>query len=136
MEQIGRFLRQKREAKNLSIRQLAKYTGVSPAYISQLENNYRKNPTTHVLKALFEGLGLKYDEALQQLNQLSKEEIKERKQFAEIYLTSDKRSVDKKEPIYLYELLNDPSQTIYYKEKQLTINEKRNILTILQTLFE
>jgi len=136
VEQIGRFLRQKREAKNLSIRQLAKYTGVSPAYISQLENNYRKNPTTHVLKALFEGLGLKYDEALQQLNQLSKEEIKERKQFAEIYLTSDKRSVDKKEPIYLYELLNDPSQTIYYKEKQLTINEKRNILTILQTLFE
>lgn len=58
METFGSLLRKKREEKNLSIRQLAKITGVSPAYISQLENNYRNNPTPRVLRALCAGLGI------------------------------------------------------------------------------
>ena len=36
MATIGEFIRKKREEKHISLRELAKQTGVSPAYISQL----------------------------------------------------------------------------------------------------
>src|SRR5690625_3544462 len=81
MSQIGSFIRKLRKEKNMSIRQLAKFTGVSAAYISQIENNYRKNPTPHVLRSLADGLGLNYNDFLSQINQLANTRIGEHNYF-------------------------------------------------------
>lgn len=140
MSKIGSFIRKKRQEKNISIRQLAKYTGVSPAYISQIENNYRKNPTTHILRSLSNGLGIEYDEFLLELEQLTEGEVKERKHFYEQYIVSDENS----ESYCTYEDIQDKdlynfitkSEVLKYKGRLLNEKDKDRILTMLQTLLE
>lgn len=46
------FLKTIREAKNLSLRDVEKITGISNSYISQLERDTTKNPTIPVIKKL------------------------------------------------------------------------------------
>ena len=50
-------LRQLREGKGYSVAQLAEESGVSPAYIRQIESEFRQNPTGEVLKKLASALG-------------------------------------------------------------------------------
>lgn len=61
---FSNYLKQKREDKKLSIRQLAKYSGVSPAYISQVEKGQRGTPTPDYLKKLAKGLKTPYEELM------------------------------------------------------------------------
>lgn len=140
MTNIGSFIRQKRQEKNLSVRQLASYTGVSAAYISQLENNYRKNPTAHVLRSLADGLAIDYDDFLFQLEQLTKEELKERRNFYERYIDNKTTNVtlthkDINHPIDLYDLLME-TKTLHYKGNELSEINKSKIITMLETLLE
>lgn len=129
MESFGTLLRKKREERNLSIRQLAKYSGVSPAYISQLENNYRKNPTSHVLRALCDGLGIDYDQFLLEVNQLNLQGIKERQTFYQQFAIQEISAVD------LHELLEEKRE-ILYKGRTITHEERKKIQTMLQMLLE
>jgi len=137
---IGLFIRKVREKKNISIRKLAKYSGVSPAYISQLENNYRKNPTTHVLRSLCDGLDVEYEDFLLQFNQLTKQGVKECHHFYKQY-KNDNQNTEKRNDIYdaeyedLYDLLTK-NDNVYYKNKLLSQTDKEKVLTILQTLLE
>lgn len=138
MSQIGPFIRQLRENKNMSIRQLAKHTGVSPAYISQIENNYRNNPTQHVLRSIADGLGIEYNEFILQINQLTKTGVEEQR-----YLYEQKRNsqgdVESKQlsinHIDLYEVLSE-KQVIYYKGKLLADKEREKVKVMLHTLLD
>lgn len=133
MEQLGSFLRKMREQKKLSIRQLAKFTGVSPAYISQLENNYRKNPTPHVLRSLCEGLEIDYEQFLIEFKQLSKTDIKERKALYAEY--KEQSAVQETSQVDLYDLLQE-NEEIIYRGKTLSENERKKIKTMLHMLLE
>lgn len=138
MGQIGAFIRKLREDKNMSIRQLAKYTGVSPAYISQIENNYRKNPTQHVLRSLANGLGIEYDEFILQISQLAKIEVGEQEFFYEQQKESQFNAEYKQLTIKnldLYDILSQ-EKVVYYKEKLLDDVEKEKIKVMLHTLLE
>lgn len=138
MSQIGPFIRQLRENKNMSIRQLAKHTGVSPAYISQIENNYRNNPTQHVLRSIADGLGIEYNEFILQINQLTKTGVEEQR-----YLYKQERNsqgdVESKQlsinHIDLYEVLSE-KQVIYYKGKLLADKEREKVKVMLHTLLD
>lgn len=59
------MLKQLREARGLSQRDLAVKAKVSGAYIAQLETGVRKNPSLAVLKRLAKALGVPVGELLE-----------------------------------------------------------------------
>ena len=61
---IGTVLRQAREVRALSSTETARGAGISPAYLSKLENDAVKRPSPEVLHQLGEVLGVPYAELL------------------------------------------------------------------------
>ena len=59
---FGLWLKRKREQRGLRIRQLAKFSGVSSAYISLIENGRRGTPTPKVLQKLAKPLKVSLQE--------------------------------------------------------------------------
>lgn len=57
---IGAVIRQARELRELSAVDAARAAGISPAYLSKLENDAVKKPSPHVLHQLSEALALPY----------------------------------------------------------------------------
>lgn len=53
---IATELKKLREAKGMSVRKLSKESGVSPGYISQIENGSRQTPSPEMIKKLAKGL--------------------------------------------------------------------------------
>ena len=60
-EKFGMFVRKQREAKGISLRQMAKMIGVSPTYQSQIERGQFAPPAEDKIKAIAEILGLDGD---------------------------------------------------------------------------
>lgn len=65
-------LKDMRKMKGFTIRELADRSGVSAAYISQLENGNRGIPSPDVLMKLSEGLNMPYTELMQIAGYLEK----------------------------------------------------------------
>ncbi len=63
-EKFGKFVRQRREAKRISLRQMAKGIGVSPAYLSQVERGQSAPPTEDKVTAIAKILDFDADELL------------------------------------------------------------------------
>ena len=61
---IGKALKQAREVRELSAVDAARAAGISPAYLSRLENDAVKKPSPPVLHQLSEALGLPYTELM------------------------------------------------------------------------
>jgi transcriptional regulator with XRE-family HTH domain len=61
---IGAVLKQAREVRGLSAIDAARAAGISPAYMSKLENNAVKKPSPHVLHQLSEALSVPYTELM------------------------------------------------------------------------
>jgi len=57
---FGAVLKQAREVRALSAIDAARAAGISPAYLSKLENDAVKKPSPHVLHQLSEALALPY----------------------------------------------------------------------------
>ena len=57
---FGAVLKQAREVRELSAIDAARAAGISPAYLSKLENDAVKKPSPHVLHQLSEALALPY----------------------------------------------------------------------------
>lgn len=58
----GAYLKKLRKDKNLTLRELAKISGVSHPYISQLENGRNSNPDPRILSKLSKALNSDFDE--------------------------------------------------------------------------
>jgi HTH-type transcriptional regulator, competence development regulator len=61
---FGGLLRQAREVRGLSTVDAARSAGISPAYMSKLENDAVKKPSPHVLHQLSETLAVPYAELM------------------------------------------------------------------------
>lgn len=61
---FGAVLRQAREVRQLSAIDAALAAGISPAYLSKLENDAVKKPSPHVLHQLSEALSVPYAELM------------------------------------------------------------------------
>jgi HTH-type transcriptional regulator, competence development regulator len=59
---FGKFLREKRIAKGLSLRKFAEQVGISPTYLSQVEQDNVDPPTADRVKRMAELLGESVDE--------------------------------------------------------------------------
>lgn len=57
LSSIGEFIRQQREAAEVSVRELARLAGVSNPYLSQVERGLRK-PSAEMLKQIARGLSV------------------------------------------------------------------------------
>ncbi|WP_339233915.1 helix-turn-helix domain-containing protein [Oceanobacillus sp. FSL W7-1281] len=62
---FSEYITMKRKEKNLSVRQLALYSEVSPGYLSQIENEKRSTPTPDIIKKLAKGLKVPYSELME-----------------------------------------------------------------------
>lgn len=63
-QNLGQFLKTGRESKGLTLRAVENTTGVSNAYLSQLESNKIKQPSPVVLHKLSEALDVSYTQLL------------------------------------------------------------------------
>ncbi|WJH34497.1 helix-turn-helix domain-containing protein [Paenibacillus sp. CC-CFT747] len=79
-------LRDLRKEKGFTIREVATRSGVSAAYISQLENGNRGVPSPEVLMKLSEGLNASYSELMQHAGYLEPEKAGEEKPAAPVNL--------------------------------------------------
>ncbi len=61
---FGALLKQAREVRALSTVDAARAAGISPAYLSKLENDAVKKPSPHVLHQLSEALSVPYAELM------------------------------------------------------------------------
>lgn len=60
--EFGRYIRFLRTDRNLSLTQLAEQLGITPYYISYLENGQKRNPSRKVMARLFITLKMSKDE--------------------------------------------------------------------------
>ncbi|SDM18295.1 transcriptional repressor LexA [Bacillus sp. OK048] len=68
---FGEYLRELRKERGLSIRQLEKKTGVSNAYLSQIENGKKGLPSPDILKKISEPLKVGYEELMEKAGYIS-----------------------------------------------------------------
>ena len=79
-------LKDLRKEKGYTIREVSGRSGVSPAYISQLENGQRGIPSPDVLMKLSEGLNTSYSDLMRHAGYLEKNESTSSKQSAPVNL--------------------------------------------------
>ena len=63
-ERFGEFVRRKREAKEIGLREMAKMIGVSPTYISKVERDEFPPPAEDKVRLIAEVIGCDVDELL------------------------------------------------------------------------
>lgn len=71
--EFNEYLKKLREENKLSIRQLALYSNVSPAYLSQIESGSRGTPSPEVLKKLYKPLKVPYEKLMKAAGYIDKE---------------------------------------------------------------
>jgi transcriptional regulator with XRE-family HTH domain len=64
MDDFGRYLRRLRQERDLTLKQVELASGVSNAYISQLERGRRKSPHPDILKGLAKAYGVPVEDLL------------------------------------------------------------------------
>lgn len=63
-KKFGEFVRRKREAKDIGLREMAKMIGVSPTYLSKVERDEFAPPAEDKVKAIAQIVGCNVDELL------------------------------------------------------------------------
>jgi HTH-type transcriptional regulator, competence development regulator len=90
---FGDYMKNLREEKSLSQRQLAELARISNTEISRIESGERINPSPSILKAVAPYLGVTYEELLQKAGYI--EEVIDHHGFTEnIYIDEDGNLVD------------------------------------------
>ncbi len=76
-EEFGKYIRELRKQRNLTIRQLELYSGVSNSYLSQLENGKRGIPSAEILKKLSGPLNITQNELMIAAGYIDEDEEKD-----------------------------------------------------------
>lgn len=61
---FAKYIKELRQDKGLSIRELASLSKVSHSYLSQIENNIKDNPSSEILRKIAKPLGVSYAELM------------------------------------------------------------------------
>jgi transcriptional regulator with XRE-family HTH domain len=72
-ESFGKFIRRKREEKEIGLREMAKKLGLSPTYVSKIERDEFPPPTEERVKAIAAILGCDVDHLLARAGRLPAE---------------------------------------------------------------
>lgn len=145
LKELGQYLHTARNKLGLSIRQLEELSGISNAYISQIENG-KRNPSPKVLKKLSKPLNLDYGELLKLAgyNDLHKETVSAIKNndiddvitaATSIFLSAI-REDEKKENIFKTYLL-EQLQEMYSLDENVAlelINKPKFLISLIENL--
>lgn len=74
MEALGAFVKAQRQVANLSLREMARLTDVSNAYLSQIERGLHQ-PSVRVLRSLADALGVSVETLLARAGLLEDEDV-------------------------------------------------------------
>ena len=101
-ETLGDGLRSARVMKNLSLRDIEQATGISNAYLSQLENNKVKKPSPFFLHKLASLLGINYELLLSRAGYIIRNENQPHQTLAGAALMSEKLTPDEETQLAQY----------------------------------
>lgn len=87
---------------NITIYKLSKITGISRAYLTQLENNKKINPSLRTMYLIAQALNVKVDDLF--YSKLDIQKLKE-----EMYQRIDKFGLDSKEVLEISQLIDLPT---------------------------
>lgn len=85
---FGELLRQKRLAKGLTLRKFAEQLGVSPTYVSGVENGTLPPPTFDRIEAISKILDVPVDELMEHAGRwddMAKQKVEERPEFVRLF---------------------------------------------------
>lgn len=99
---LGQVLKNQREIKNLSLRQVETLTKVSNAYLSQLENDRVKNPSVGILHKLSSFYNIEFDSLLVAAGLIKGEKAKEIKPASSFALSSDNLTEQEQKELIKY----------------------------------
>ncbi|MEN9406609.1 MAG: hypothetical protein RLZ12_893 [Bacillota bacterium] len=120
---FGIYLKELREAVQLSIGELSRLSGVSQPYLSQIENGHRGIPSIEVLKKLVEPLKVDYKEFLAKAGYLHDSAMVEANWG------------DEQSPLNKFVYLLMSNKKLTYKGRLLTERDKQRILEVMEALF-
>src|ERR1035438_9027112 len=87
---LGAGLRTARELRKLSLREVEEATGISNAYLSQLENDKIKKPSPHFLHKLASLYGISYELLMEAVGYVQRKPVGGPKTLAGAALFSEK----------------------------------------------
>ncbi|TYR82117.1 helix-turn-helix transcriptional regulator [Priestia megaterium] len=151
---FGSCIKEMREEKGLSGRELARRASISQAYLSQLERGENKKPSPEIIKKIAKGLDVDYNELMTLAGylydteriQLETEKIQRDAEDINSRLLQEQ---DKYKKLKLLQSVDKYIQTtkdlhklltlnfdVYYKDKLLTKEEKQKLLKIIETVLD
>lgn len=98
---LGQFLKNARLLKEISLRALEQETGISNAYLSQLENDKAKNPSMDILYKLANIYGIDYNQLLV-LSGLIEQKTESTISFGEYAFSKENLTLEEEEELLNY----------------------------------
>lgn len=132
---FGEGIKKLRSEKGLTSSELAKRSGISQAYLSQLESGKNKNPTPDILNKLSKGLGLSYAYFLIRVGYIDFEQLKkEAKEETDLSFTLNK-TLSSDDSFDLNEVIKI-EYNLKYKDYILTTEDKVFLKELLERTFK
>ncbi|MDQ0195793.1 helix-turn-helix domain-containing protein [Paenibacillus wynnii] len=125
-ESFGRYLKQLREEKGLTINQLAAAAGISGSQISRIENGLRGIPKPSTLRKIAEATKVPYESLMDQAGYLQEAELTSVEVVPEWATSKDKRDFRK--------MLEDDGE-LMFDGIPLNKEDKQRIKDVLTGLF-
>jgi HTH-type transcriptional regulator, competence development regulator len=102
MKTLGRTLKDSREMIPLTLRQVEEATGISNAYLSQLENDKIKSPSANILYRLASIYNIELDSLLVASGIIEKQSPKKSKLLNKIALSAKELTQDEEQALLEY----------------------------------
>lgn len=102
MKTLGRTLKDSREMIPLTLRQVEEATGISNAYLSQLENDKIKSPSANILYKLANIYNIELDSLLVASGIIEKQSTKKSKLLNKIALSAKELTQDEEHALLEY----------------------------------
>ncbi|WP_257349075.1 helix-turn-helix domain-containing protein [Pseudalkalibacillus decolorationis] len=142
---FGDELKKMREQKGLSMRELSRRSGISSSFLSKLESGKRSTPKHETVLKLSDGLGISsvellevagylndMDDVLKEMKEEHERKIEIHRQLVEQGFTTSKNPT----LVYAIEDIFTDEMLLDYKGQYLTNEEKKEILTFIDYLYE
>jgi transcriptional regulator with XRE-family HTH domain len=102
MESLGKTLKEARELSSFTLKQVEEATGISNAYLSQLENEKIKKPSANVLYKLASIYNIKLEVLLAASGIIKESEVAMSKLFNSVALSSTQLTRDEEQELIKY----------------------------------
>lgn len=122
--ELGQFIRSKRKGKNITLMQLAKKTGLSQPYLSQIENGKRDIPKPDIINKIASSLDIDSFEMMVKAGYVKTGYAPE---FEDL-LKEEKRLIEEKD--ILFQLKNN--ERVYLDGKLLNDSDRQKIIEYLK----